>query len=160
TSALDRELESALGGVNLDDLYGAGQKPQEPGDNRAKGSRKGKIISVTPDDAMIDFGGKSQGICPLEQFETEPHVGDELQFDVEKYDAREGLLILKRKGAANAKVSWENLEVGQIVEGMVTGLNKGGLELDVKNMRAFMPAGQVDLYFNPDLSVFIGQKLK
>jgi small subunit ribosomal protein S1 len=27
-------------------------------------------------------------------------------------------------------------------------------------MRAFMPAGQVDLYFNPDLSVFIGQKFK
>jgi small subunit ribosomal protein S1 len=27
-------------------------------------------------------------------------------------------------------------------------------------MRAFMPAGQVDMYFNPDLSVFVGQKLK
>jgi small subunit ribosomal protein S1 len=27
-------------------------------------------------------------------------------------------------------------------------------------MRAFMPAGQVDLYFNKDLSVFIGQKFK
>src|SRR2546421_2676131 len=27
-------------------------------------------------------------------------------------------------------------------------------------MRAFMPAGQVDLYFNPDLSVYIGQRLK
>ena len=28
-----------------------------------------------------------------------------------------------------------------------TALNKGGLELEVKDMRAFMPAGQVDLYF-------------
>jgi small subunit ribosomal protein S1 len=93
-------------------------------------------------------------------FETEPKVGDEIEFDVEKYDAREGLLILKRKGAANANVSWENLEVGQVVEGTVTGTNKGGLELDVKGMRAFMPAGQVDIYFNPDLSVFTGQKLK
>ena len=57
-------------------------------------------------------------------------------------------------------MTWENLEVGQIVEGIVTGMNKGGLELDVKGMRAFMPAGQVDLYFNPDISTFIGQKLK
>ena len=160
TSALDRELENALGGISLDDLYAAGQKEPDAGDNRAKGTRKGRIISVTPDDAMVDFGGKSQGICPLEQFETEPVVGQEMEFDVEKYDAREGLLILKRKGAANTTVSWENLEVGQIVEGMVTGLNKGGLELEVKGMRAFMPAGQVDLYFNPDLSVFIGQKFK
>jgi small subunit ribosomal protein S1 len=163
TSALDKELDNVLGGVDLDALYGSAEQQQQaasPGDNRQKGTRKGRIISITPDDVMVDFGGKSQGICPLEQFETEPHVGDEIEFDVEKYDAREGLLILKRKGAANANVSWENLEVGQIVEGMVTGLNKGGLELEVKNMRAFMPAGQVDLYFNPDLSVYIGQKLK
>src|SRR5215217_8154340 len=170
TSALDRELEGALAGMSLDDLYSAKDQQQDgggggaggggAGDSRQKGTRKGRIISITPDEAMVDFGGKSQGVCPLEQFETEPVVGQEIEFDVEKYDAREGLLILKRKGAANASVTWENLEVGQIVEGMVTGMNKGGLELEVKGMRAFMPAGQVDLYFNPDLSVFIGQKFK
>jgi small subunit ribosomal protein S1 len=42
---------------------------------------------------------------------------------------------------------------------VVTGVNKGGLEVQVKSMRAFMPAGQVDLYFNPDLNVFLNQKL-
>src|SRR5687768_9321529 len=158
TSALDRELEKAMGGLSIDDLYAA--TAEQATESRAKGTRKGRIVSVDKDDVIVDFGGKSQGVAPMETFETEPKVGDEMEFDVEKYDAREGLLILKRKGAANANVSWENLEVGQIVEGMVTGNNKGGLELDVKNMRAFMPAGQVDLYFNPDLSVFIGQKLK
>ncbi len=157
-SALDREIESALGGMSLDDLYGAAA--QQPGESRSKGPRKGRIVSVSPDDVIVDFGGKSQGIAPMATFETEPKVGDEMEFDVEKYDAREGLLILKRKGAANANVSWENLEIGQVVEGVVTGMNKGGLELDVKGMRAFMPAGQVDIYFNPDLAVFTGQKLK
>ena len=29
-----------------------------------------------------------------------------------------------------------------LVEGTVTGMNKGGLELDVKGMRAFMPSGK------------------
>ena len=28
-----------------------------------------------------------------------------------------------------------------------------------EGIRAFMPAGQVDLYFNRDISVFIGQKM-
>jgi ribosomal protein S1 len=37
-------------------------------------------------------------------------------------------------------------------------MNKGGLELDVKGMRAFMPSGQVDLYFQKDISTFIGQR--
>jgi small subunit ribosomal protein S1 len=157
-SQLDREIESALSGLSIDDLYS--KSNEQAGESRAKGPRKGRVVSVNKDDVMVDFGGKSQGIAPMEQFETEPKIGDELEFEVERYDAREGLLILNRKGAAATNVSWENLEVGQIVEGVVTGNNKGGLELDVKNMRAFMPAGQVDLYFNPDLSVFIGQKLK
>ena len=53
--------------------------------------------------------------------------------------------MLTRKGSAATNVSWENLEVGQVVEAMVTGTNKGGLELEVKSMRAFMPAGQVEI---------------
>ncbi len=39
-------------------------------------------------------------------------------------------------------------------------MNKGGLELEVKGMRAFMPAGQVDVVFHKDLSVLIGQKFQ
>src|SRR5439155_7161792 len=102
TSALDREVENALGGMSLDDLYGAKEAEQAkgPAESYAKGTRKGRIISITPDEVMVDFGGKSQGIAPLEQFETEPVVGQEMEFNVERYDPREGLLILNGKGAA------------------------------------------------------------
>src|SRR4029078_11821739 len=80
TSALDREVDNALGGVSLDDLYGASEQPKGQGgsaESYLKGPRKGRIISVPPDDVMVDFGGKSQGIAPMEQFETEPVVGPE-----------------------------------------------------------------------------------
>lgn len=158
---LDREIDAALSDVSLDSLYGF-DKPQSRNESADKGTRKGRVISVDPtkDEVFVDFGGKSQGIAPFSQFETEPKVGDTLEFSVDRYDPREGLLILNKKGAAASNVSWENLETGQIVEGVVTGMNKGGLELQIKNMRAFMPAGQVDLYFNKDLSAYIGQKLK
>ena len=109
---------------------------------------------------FVDFGGKSQGIASLVQFEVPPTVGEEMDFHVERYDEREGVLILNRKGATATNVTWDNLEIGQIVEGNVTGMNKGGLELEIKSMRAFMPAGQVDLYFQKDISTFIGQRLK
>ena len=82
-----------------------------------------------------------------------------MEFFVERYDPAEGLLILNKKGAASQNVTWESLEVGQVVEGVVTGVNKGGLELQVKQMRAFMPAGQVDLYFQPDLNIHLNQKM-
>ena len=160
-SALDQEIDAALAGVALDELYakdreGTAQVLSPTG--TGKSLRRGKVVSVNKEDAFIDFGGKSQGICSMLQFETEPKVGEEYDFQVQKYDTREGLLLLTRKGSLATGVSWDNLEVGQVVEGTVTGLNKGGLELEVKSMRAFMPAGQVDMYHVPDLSQFIGQK--
>jgi small subunit ribosomal protein S1 len=109
---------------------------------------------------MVDFGGKSQGVCPLEQFETEPVVGQEMEFDVEKYDAREGLLILKRKGAANTSVHVGEPRGRADRRGHGHGMNKGGLELEVKGMRAFMPAGRSTCTSTRTLSVFIGQKFK
>ena len=172
-SALDAEVDAALADVSMDDLYGF-NKPQSaqaarpaiaasPGHIPQKGFRRGKIVSVGKDDAFIDFGGKSQGIVSLMQFldaPEPPKVGDEFDFHVERYDEREGLLICTRKGATASSVSWETLEIGQVVEGTVTGMNKGGLEVDVKGMRAFMPSGQVDLYFQKDISVYIGQRIK
>lgn len=164
-AALEREINEALGDASLESLYGF-DKPSAPKTDAAslaaKGMRRGKIISVNAqrDQVFVDFGGKSQGMAAFSQFETEPKVGDEMDFHVERFDTKEGLLILTRKGAAAQNVTWENLEVGQVVEGMVTGVNKGGLELQVKQMRAFMPAGQVDLYFVPDISTMIGQKLQ
>src|SRR5215217_4083740 len=165
-AALDAEIEAALGGMSVEALYDATTpqaRRQQRGEHPAaegKGFRRGRVMRVTPDDVFIDFGGKSQGIVPHVQFEQEPKVGEEFDFHVERYDEREGLLILTRKGATATNVSWENMDVGQIVEGTVTGMNKGGLELDIKGMRAFMPAGQVDLYFQKDISTYIGQRLQ
>jgi ribosomal protein S1 len=156
-TALDREVDAALAGVPLDSLYA--QDNAGTAATAIHGARRGKIISISKDDVFVDFGGKSQGIASVLQFEAEPKVGEEYDFHVERYDQHEGVLVLTRKGATATNVSWENLDVGQVVEGTVTGTNKGGLELDVKGMRAFMPAGQVDVYHVPDLTQFVGQKL-
>ena len=172
-SALDQEVDAALSGVAVDALYGF-DKPQQvvgggPADAEGadapqtvggKQLRRGTITSLGKDDAFVELGGKSEGVVPLIQFVEPPVVGQEMDFLVERYDKQEGVILLSVKGAAAANVSWENMEVGQIVEGTVTGMNKGGLEVDVKGMRAFMPAGQIDLYFHKDISVFLGQRMQ
>jgi small subunit ribosomal protein S1 len=155
---LDAQINAALGGLSEDDLYGF-NKPKTSEPSAEKGTRRGKIVAIDKENVFVDFGGKSQGVASALQFEEEPVVGQELDFNVERYDAEEGLLILSKKGAAAGNVTWETLEVGQIVEGVVTAVNKGGLELTVKTMRAFMPAGQVDVYHVPDLTQFINQKM-
>jgi small subunit ribosomal protein S1 len=159
--SLDLEVEAALSGLSDDDLYS--DKPQLAQAAPSKGDKqvkRGRIVQVDRDDIFVDFGGKSQGIVSRLQFleGEEPKVGDEMDFNVDKYDTSEGLLLLSRKGATTANVTWENLEVGQVVEATVTGSNKGGLELDVKAMRAFMPAGQVELFHVPDFADYVGKK--
>ncbi|HVX84945.1 MAG TPA: S1 RNA-binding domain-containing protein [Phycisphaerae bacterium] len=129
--------------------------------------KRGKIVAIQGLNVLVDIGGKSQGVVPLEQFdqptESEPEkkgieVGQEYEFIYKGYDAREGLVILARKGAIQHG-AWETLSPGDTVEAMVTGVNKGGLELRVGTTRAFMPAGQVDTKFHQDLSVFLNQKM-
>jgi small subunit ribosomal protein S1 len=173
-ATLDQQVDAALAGVSLDALY-AQKKPapsalastgeEDAGGRSAaavaasRGNRLGTIVSIDANDVLVDFGGKSQGVASLLQFEEEPRVGQLLEFHVDRFDPRQALLILTRHGATSQNVNWESLQVGQIVEGTVTGVNKGGLELDVRKMRAFMPAGQVDVNFHQDISTFIGQRM-
>ena len=157
--ALEKEINDALNDVSLDALYTSG--PARPAAAAAKGMRRGRVayIDLPQNEVMVDFGGKTQGVCPLSQFVVEPKVGDEVDFVVVRLDPKDGSMVLSLPGAKATNVSWDNLDVGQIVEGTVTGVNKGGLEIDVKSMRAFMPAGQVDIYHTPDVSVFLNQRI-
>ena len=107
---------------------------------------------------FIEFGPKSSGICPLQQFAEKPEPGQRLEFVIDRFDEREGLLIVSREGAVR-KAQWEALDVGQVVEARCTGTNKGGLVMELARHEAFMPAGHVDIRHVEDLSVFVGEKM-
>mgnify|MGYP005854092861 CR=1 FL=1 len=159
-ASIEQQLDAAMGDMNVDQLLGMDQpqSPTAPPPQRLRGTVSGRVTSIKRDDVFVDMGDKNQGIAPLLQFE-QVKIGDEFEFVVERFDENESLYILSRKGAVAQSVSWETLEPGQLVEGSVTGMNKGGLELQIKNMRAFMPAGQVDIAFHKDISVFIGERM-
>ena len=158
---LDKEISEALGGMSDEALY---QRPQttKPMVAASKGMRRGRVarIDVAQNEVLLELGRKDQGVCPLDQFEKEPKIGDEIDLVFVRRDDHEGILILSVPGSKATNVNWENLDVGQIVEGTVSAVKeKGGLEVDVKGMRAFMPASQIDLYFVPDISIYLGQRI-
>jgi small subunit ribosomal protein S1 len=128
------------------------------------GSRKeGVIQSIHGDDVFVDLGCRIPGLLQLRQFEgiDPPEVGKKVNVTVSKVDENEGLITVNLKGGrARPGGNWDAVEKDQIVDCMVTGSNKGGLEVKVGSLRGFLPAGQVDLMFVESLDTFIGQKLE
>jgi small subunit ribosomal protein S1 len=122
--------------------------------------RPGRIVSVGPTDVFIEFGPKELGVIPRTQWPEDkdlPEKDATLEVVVNGRDS-DGLLMCSRPGSVQ-KADWEMLEPGQTIEARVTGVNKGGLDLEVAGHRAFMPAGQVSLDHIADLSVFVGEKM-
>jgi predicted RNA-binding protein with RPS1 domain len=122
--------------------------------------RTGTVVSVGPTDIFVEFGPKELGVVPRSQYKDDevPTVNSTLDVVITRYEASESLFVCAKPGAVQ-KADWEALHPGQTVEARVTGVNKGGLELEIANHRAFMPAGQVSLDRIEDLSVFVGEKI-
>jgi small subunit ribosomal protein S1 len=123
--------------------------------------RKGFVVSVGPNDIFVEFGPKELGVlerAALPEGTPLPEVKSEIEVVVERRDNDSGLFLCSLPGMVR-KADWEMLEPGQVIEARVSGVNKGGLELEVAGHRAFMPAGQVSLDHIPDLSIFVGEKL-
>ena len=160
---IQQELDDALGGMSLAEIIDAEEKASRPqaSDSENTAIKRGTVIAIRGDDIFVDMGGKSEGLLPASQFEDEPlpEVGGTVDVLITGYNSSEGLLELSRQGAIQA-ATWESLEVGQIVEGRVTALNTGGLELTVDGIRAFMPISQIELHRIDDLSPYISEKLR
>jgi len=160
-AALQQELDEALGSMSIESLMDS----DAPGSQRAvgEGVRKGRVIAVHGEDIFVDMGGKSQGLLPAGQFESEslPAEGDVVEVTIEGYDRTDGLLLLSRQGAVQA-ATWARLEEGAVVEGRVTGHNKGGLELDINGIKGFMPISQIgfERIESDELGSYVNQRLR
>ncbi len=151
---LQAEIDAAIGSESIGDMLD--DHPEQRSRGEARAMRTGVVAAIHGSNVLVEFGPRMQGSCPKIQFEALPNVGDSIEFIIERKDS-DGMLVLSRKGAIQ-KANWEALEIGQIVEALCTGTNKGGLDMELASHKAFMPAGHVELYHVPDLQVFVGQK--
>ncbi|MEK6261488.1 MAG: S1 RNA-binding domain-containing protein [Planctomycetota bacterium] len=169
---LEKELEAAMAGqmsAPTSPPAGVGPAPSSVNelptseDQLENGMKlKAKVQSVTPDDVFCEVGYRCPGVLPARQFPQgkQPHVGEEFLVIVEKYDTENGVILVNLPRATRkVKGNWDELTVGQIAECVVNKTNKGGLEVTLGTMRAFLPASQVELGFAPALETFVGQKL-
>ncbi len=170
--SLDAEIDAAMAKLDAEDGLKpvAKQSPDAPAPRKAirgprvveagREHRKGIVVSVGPSDLFIEFGPKELGITAKSQWpeEEQPKVGDELEVIVDRFEPNDSVYICSRPGAV-VKAEWEMMHPGQVIEAVVTGSNKGGLEMEVGGHRAFLPASHIALERVEDLKSFVGQKL-
>jgi len=163
---IDREVSEAMAAMDpadLAELSGGVMSGATPtGDVPEVGADlTGTVVGLSDDEVFLEFDAKSQGVMPRSQFGKKEVVesGRRVDVVVERYDAESNLLFVNRKGAIQ-RATWNNLAVGNVVEGRVTGVIKGGLEVNLNGIRAFMPASQVDPAPMKDISMLLNEQVR
>jgi small subunit ribosomal protein S1 len=126
----------------------------------------GKVTAVLDTAIMADLSGKALAIFDRGEMEPDdlvPAVGDRLVGQVLSDGSRGGLVVLTRKPLreeeAKPKVEAAAKD-GTLINCLVTGVIKGGVEVLFEGLRAFAPASGVDLHpRTANLQTLVGQRL-
>ncbi len=124
----------------------------------------GRVVRLTDEFAIVDVGLKSEGRVALKEFGVpgaplEVKPGDVIELYVERYEDRDGSIVLSREKARREE-AWTNLEKAfegnQRVNGTIYGRVKGGFTVDLGGAMAFLPGSQVDIRPVRDVGPLMG----
>ena len=131
----------------------------------------GTVMAIGSTEIEVDLGTKHTAYIPLEDFSGDPsvkpedvvHVGDQVEAIVVHVNDGEGVVRLSRKRLEAGK-AWEEIEAAvedkTVLEGNVTEENKGGIVVNVKGVRVFVPASQSGVPKGGDLSEMVGKTVQ
>jgi small subunit ribosomal protein S1 len=113
----------------------------------------GRVAKIGRDTLFVDLGGKSEGIADLQEFldkngNLTVKEGDWVEMRVSSI--RDGIHLTKGirvQGADALEILREAQQDLIPVEGRVSGVVKGGFEIDLSGIRSFCPLSQIDLRF-------------
>ena len=131
----------------------------------------GVVTGITATEVNVDLGTKHAGYIPLSELSDDPSVkpedivkvGDEIETYVMRVNDVEGVATLSKKRLDSVK-NWDTIEAAveekTILEGTVTEVNKGGIVVNVKGIRVFVPASQTGKPRGADLSEMVKEPVK
>lgn len=127
---------------------------------------RGKVVSIGQEVTVIELPDGGEGTLEtLElrdaQGEMTVAPGETIEARVVAFGEKQGFVTLRRgAGAGRGKSSLtEAAATGLPVEGLITGVNKGGLDVDVGGVRGFLPISQLELRPVADPATYVGQRL-
>lgn len=126
---------------------------------------EGTVVAVDDDEIAVNVGGKSDYTIPLAELTSEKvesareivQVGEKIKVMVLKA-GDEKTRLSKRK--AEEEEAWQQLkeafEQRQRVSGKIVRAIKGGLQVNINGLIAFLPASHADLGYVSDLTTLEG----
>ncbi|EUB17248.1 MULTISPECIES: 30S ribosomal protein S1 [Shuttleworthella] len=132
---------------------------------------EGTILSVKPDEIILNIGYKSDGVILRSDYSNDSNldlttlhkVGDTMEAVVTKVNDGEGQVslsykrLLQEKGNQKLEAAFENEEV---LKAPVTQVLKGGLSVEIEGTRVFIPASLVSDRYERDLNKYLGQEIE
>ncbi len=124
---------------------------------------RGTVVAIGEAYVFVDVGTKSEARVARHELEDdngrlEVAVGDTVQGTVAEPEGGEGpLLVVHLRGALDRDALRLALDSATPVEGRVVASNRGGLEVEVGQVRAFCPASQIELGRAGELEGYVGQ---
>lgn len=128
---------------------------------------EGKVVGVSDHGVLVDFGYKSEGVIPAEEFpdgvEGSVKVGDNIEALIKSIHTGDAPPILSRSDAVSRKI-WTDIEEAfnndATVTGKIVDKTKGGLKVDLNGVEAFLPGSQIDSRPIRNLDSYIGQEIE
>ena len=131
----------------------------------------GVVTGITNTEVNVDLGTKHAGYIPLSELTDDPSlkvedivkIGDEIETYVMRVNDMEGVATLSKKRLDTVK-NWDTIEAAvedkTVMEGVVTEDNKGGVVVNVKGIRVFVPASQTGMPRGADLSEMLKERVQ
>ena len=125
---------------------------------------RGVVVGIAPNEVQVEVVGRKQtGYIPADELTATPNVnpeevvkvGDELDLLIMRTNDMEGTIMLSKK-RVDAMKGWDIVvaaeQSGDILEGVVTDVIKGGILAVTNGVRVFIPASHATLNRMEDLT--------
>jgi small subunit ribosomal protein S1 len=156
---LDRQLSEALGTIEtsaISEMIG-----DKVGDVERDQIVTATVLSVEEDHGVVrvDIGGKAEAPLRFAEFEGElPSIGETLEVYYRGDDRQTNVPVVSKRDADRER-AWAKIvgvySPGDVIDGHVQKLIKGGLIVAIDGVEVFMPASQIDIRRVADPSEFV-----
>lgn len=133
---------------------------------------RGIVVGIAPNEVQVEVVGRKQaGYIPADELSANPNVnpedivkiGDELELLIMRTNDQEGTIMLSKK-RIDAMKGWDTVVAaeasGEVLNGVVTDVIKGGVLAITHGVRVFIPASHASIARMEDLTPLLKQEVR